>query len=166
MPLYSAENIPYTEWGVITELLRKHPEIHRDKLRALLVFGSLVSTGGPYNINLLEVVQDWEGPRHVRFTSTSALPLRGRLDLYFLRPEEFENPTSACLPGEHWSSADLLMQVRNAYAIMLENPINYASEMMEQYESSPSVADNETSAENPISFLQRQENIPAMLLLN
>ena len=161
MPFYSAENIPYAESKVITELMREHPKVHRDKLRALLVFGSLVSSGSPYDINLLEVVQDWEGPRRMRFNSTPVMPLRGHLNLYFLRPEEFEQPSYMCLPGEHWSSADLLTQVRNAYTIMLENPLNYAYNVMAQYESSPSVADNEVSLEDPISFLRRQENVHA-----
>ncbi len=161
MALYSTENIPYTEFGVINQLMREHPDAHQNKLRAMIVFGSLVASGGPYNINLLEIVEDWEGPRHVGFTNTEALPLRGRLELYFLTPEEFEHPSRKPLPDKEWSSADLLARVRNAYTIVTEDPSNYASDIMARYEDAVSPADTAVSPGDPISFLKQPENVAA-----
>ena len=158
MAFYSSENIPYIEFGAINQLMREHPAAHQNKLRAMIVFGSLVASGSPYNINLLEVVEGWEGPRHVSFTNTPALPLRGRLELYFLRPEEFEHPSSKPLPDKEWSSADLLTRVRNAYTILTEDPANYASKIMARYEDAVSLSDTEVSSGDPISFI-RQVNV-------
>ena len=159
MAFYSTENIPYIEFGVINELLREHTSEHSNKLRAMILFGSLVASGRPYDINMLEVVEGWKGPRHVIFASTEALPLRGRLELYFLTPEEFEHPTDQPVPGKGWSSADLLARIRNAYTIVTESPAYYASRTMARYDDAASPSDTEVSPGDPISFLKQLENV-------
>ncbi len=158
MPNYSTENIPYEEYRAIAELRRLHPETHGGHLRALIVFGELVATGRSHDINLLEVVEGWEGPRHVSFGSTRDLPLRGQLHLYFLLPSEFERPRTAPLPGQSWSSAGLLTQVRQAFAVMLEEPNDYAAGIMAQMENSPEIGSLEqsVSSEGPANFFRRQ----------
>lgn len=159
MPNYSTENIPYEEYRAINQLRRLHPEAHGGQLRALIVFGDLVATGQTYDINLLEVVEGWEGPRHVSFGSTDDLPLRGHLALYFLLPSEFERPSNTSVPGQSWSSADLLTRVRRAYAIMLEEPNDYASSIMARVENSLVIGDVEQSVnlDGPAKFFRQQE---------
>lgn len=159
MPSYSTENIDYEEYRAINQLRRFHPGAHGEKLRALIVFGDLVSTGQSYDINLLEVVEGWEGPRHVSFGSTNDLPLRGQLHLYFLLPSEFERPSGASVPGQSWSSADLLTQFRRAYAVMLEEPNDYASGVMARMEDLLVIGAPEQSVnpEGPVDFFRQKE---------
>lgn len=105
--IYSSTNIPHQEYRASSELVNAHsPEID-GRLRALIVFGEIVAIGDSDDLNLLEVVEGWAGARHISYGSTAVLPLRGRLNLYFLVPEEFEQPSREPLPGQPWSSAQL-----------------------------------------------------------
>ena len=103
--LYSSTNIPYQEYRAISDLMNAHPQEMNGSLRALIVFGEIVATGESHDINLLEVVDGWQGPRHVSYGSTEALPLHGRLHLYFLTPEEFEQPSPEPVPEQPWSNS-------------------------------------------------------------
>ncbi len=153
--LYSSTNIPYLEYRAIGKLMDADPSLINGSLRALIAFGTIVATGESQDINLLEVVAGWQGPRSVSYGSTEALPLRGRLNLYFLTPEEFEHPTAAVAAGQTLSSSALLQQVQPAYAILLESPSDYANQML----SRPNFFSEEVrEAENadPISFLKQQ----------
>ncbi len=156
--LYSSANIPYQEYRAISELMSAHPQALNGSLKALIAFGEIVATGESHDINLLEVVADWQGPRHVNYGSTAALPLRGRLHLYFLTPEEFEQPRPEPVPGQPWSSAQLLSRIRPAYAVLREEPNDYAHRIMARLEEMPVVgpAGEDGPDQNPISFLQRQ----------
>lgn len=146
--LYSSTNIPYQEYRAISELMNAHPPEMNSSLQALIAFGEIVVTGESYDINLLEVVDGWQGPRHVSYGSTEALPLRGRLNLYFLTPEEFEHPTDV-VPA-------LLTRVRQAYAILLEEPNDYAHQVLSQQEDSSAPEAADTDPTDPVSFLGRQ----------
>lgn len=146
--LYSSTNIPYQEYRAISELMNAHPPEMDGKLRALIAFGEIVATGESYDINLLEVVEGWAGPRHVSYGSTAALPLRGRLNLYLLTPKEFEQPTETVL--------ELLTRIRQAYAILLEEPNDYAQQVMSQVEERPAPGAANSSTADPVSFLQGQ----------
>ena len=148
--LQNSTNISYLEYRVIGKLMTAHPPSLNDSLRALIVFGTLVATGESYDINLLEVIENWQGPRHQSYGSTPALPLRGRLNLYFLSPEEFEHPTAAVL--------DLLKRVESAYAILREHPYEYAYRVMSQLDifPEPDGFDAEMMPSDPLSFLQQQ----------
>ena len=155
---YTSENIPYQEYRAISELLGANsPEIERS-LRAVIVFGEIVATGGSYDINLLEVIDGWQGLRYVSYGSTDALPLRGRLNLYFLTPEEFEQPTLEPVPEQAWSSAQLLSRVRLGYAVLREKPFDYASTLMRRFDEMPVVEleAQKGSDKDPISFLKHQ----------
>ena len=146
--LYSSTNIPYQEYRAISELMNAHPQELNGRLRALIAFGEIVATGDSYDINLLEVVDGWQGQRHVSYSSTASLPLRGRLHLYFLTPEDFEHPADTVL--------ELLMQVRQAYAILLEEPNDYAYQVMSQLEDVSARGMEEVDSADPVSFLQKQ----------
>jgi len=84
--------------------------------------------------------------------------LRGRLHLYFLTPEEFEQPRPEPVPGQTWSSAQLLSRVRPAYAILLEEPYDYAHDVMAGLEGALVIGSSAEDAldQDPIAFLQRQ----------
>ena len=156
--LYSSGNIPYQEYRAINELMGAHPQALQGSLKALIAFGEIVATGESHDINLLEVAAGWQGPRHVSYGSTPALPLRGRLHLYFLTPEEFEQPRPEAVPGQPWSSAQLLSRVGLAYAVLREEPNDYAHNIMSRLKEvvviGPSAEDD--LDQDPITFLQRQ----------
>ena len=157
MPHLSTTNIAYDEYTALNALLYAHREEHAGNLRAAIVFGDLVATGGSRDLQILEVVDGWNGRRHAAFTSTAALPLRGQLHLYFLTPEEFENPQATLLPEESWSSAELLDRVRQAYAIVYEAPSAYALNVMVKLDSRLFVAqpEIEDSTTDPFTFLRQ-----------
>lgn len=154
--LYSSTNIPYQEYRAIGKLMEAHPSILNGNLRALIVFGDIVATGESQDIYLLEVVTDWQGPRFAGYGSTEALPLRGRLNLYFLTPEEFEHPTAAVPVGQTVSSLEILRQVQPAYAVLLENPSDYANQVLSRPNYFSEAASMETETSDPISFLKQQ----------
>ncbi len=156
--LYSSTNIPYQEYRAISDLMNAHPQEMNGSLRALIVFGEIVATGESHDINLLEVVDGWQGPRHVSYGSTEALPLRGRLHLYFLTPEEFEQPSPEPVPEQPWSSAQLLSRIRPAYSVLREEPYDYAHRVMTRLEEMPVVGPDAADGpdQDPIAFLQRQ----------
>ena len=144
MPFYDEESyrrIPYEEYKAINELMHAHLRTHNGKLRALIAFGEIVTRGGTFDIDLLEVVEDWQGPTPVTFSSSEALPLRGQLRLYLLTPEAFEGAGS---DGE--ASERLLYRVREGYDVIYETPPGYARNVLAQR------VRNDFS-DNPLDFL-------------
>ncbi len=138
----TALRIPFKEYQAITDLMHAHLKTHEGKLRALIVFGEIVTRGGTYDIDLLEVVEDWNGPKSVTFSSSEALPLRGQLRLHLLTPEEFG--------GKKWDRTRfmenlLLDQVREGYDIVYEDPPGYAREVFSE--------NTQISKANPLEFL-------------
>jgi len=125
MPFYDEESyrrIPYEEYKAINELMHAHLRTHNGKLRALIAFGEIVTRGGTFDIDLLEVVEGWRGQSSVTFSSSEALPLRGQLRLYLLTPQQFEGTAAGMgMPEEH-----LLDRVREGYDIVYEDPPGYA----------------------------------------
>jgi len=121
MPFYDEESyrrIPYEEYKAINELMHAHLRTHNGKLRALIAFGEIVTRGGTFDIDLLEVVEGWRGQSSVTFSSSEALPLRGQLRLHLLTPEEFEESDG----GMHLTEKRLLERVREGYEIVYEAP--------------------------------------------
>lgn len=135
MPVSSSSNIPAYDFHAINVTIQARIKAYGDALRAYIVFGQLVETGLSNTIEILEVIEGWEGPRRASFASTPELPLSGRLTIYFLRPEEFERPTSDLLFGETFSSYELLNRVERAYTILTEKPMNYAWNVMERFDT-------------------------------
>ena len=135
MPVYSTSNIPAYDFHAINATVQAHIKEYGDALRAYIVFGRLVETGESNTIEILEVIDGWDGPRRASFASTKELPLSGRLTIYFLRPEEFEHPTSDLLWGETFSSLELLYRVERAYTILTNRPSGYAANVMERFDT-------------------------------
>jgi hypothetical protein len=145
MALFDADNyrrIPYEEYKAIGELMHAHVKTHEEQLRAMVAFGDILTRGGTYNIDLLEVVENWQGPRSVVFASSSELPLRGELRLYLLTPEEFEDGVGNAVSAER----DLLNRVREGYDVIYENPAGYARRVFAQ-------GVTQGTAVNPLEFL-------------
>lgn len=133
-PASAAPRIHYEEYRALGRLLEAHVDAHRGRLRAMVVFGDLVTTSQTYDIDVLEVVEGWDSSRQGRlgeFQSTAELPLRGRLRLYFLAPHEFENTGSIPDEEERRWVHDLRERVARGYEILLEIPPGYARRTLE-----------------------------------
>lgn len=138
----SYRRIPYEEYKAIGDLMRAHLKTHEGQLRAMVAFGDILTRGGTYNIDLLEVVENWHGPQSVVFASSPELPLRGELRLYLLTPEEFENGIGKATSAER----DLLNRVREGYDIIYESPAGYVRRLFAQ-------GIKHGTAVNPLEFL-------------
>src|ERR1051326_3929802 len=99
--------ISYHEFRIIARLLQAHTEEYRDRLKAMIAFDDLVTRGDTFDIDLLEIIEGWNDRRFGEFARTADLPLRGRLRLYFLTPEEFESPAVIEEPEERKWVEDL-----------------------------------------------------------
>ena len=124
----SYRRIPYEEYKAITELMHAHVRTHEGQLRAMVAFGDILTRGGTYDIDLLEVVEDWQGPKSVVFASSPELSLRGQLRLHLLTPEEFEDGVGR--PGA--ASQGLMARVREGYDIIYESPAGYVRNLFAQ----------------------------------
>jgi hypothetical protein len=113
--------IPYEEYRVITHILRRHLEQYQDRLRAMVAFGDLLTQWDEFDIDLLEIIEGWDDKRFGQFSGQADPALRGKLRLYFLTPEEFENPAVIQEPGERKWVEDLLERVRQGYEVMTES---------------------------------------------
>ena len=122
--LYS---INYIEQRVIGRIIEAHRKELGDKLHAVVAFGEQLTQGNTFDIDLLEVVDEWGEDRVVEFSSTAELPLRGVLRLYFLQMSEFSDPETITdnKPMRDWVEK-LLNRVREGYQILLQSPPNYA----------------------------------------
>lgn len=140
--LETAPRIPYDEYHAITTLMHAHLQTHEGRLRALIAFGDLVTRGGTLDIDLLEVVEGWQGQTSVAFASSAELPLRGQLRLHLLTPEEFERPENL----KRFSKKRLMDRVRAGYDVVYEDPPGYARNILAQ-------SAKETFGNNPLEFL-------------
>ena len=138
----TAVRVPYDEYRAINTLMHAHLKTHEGKLRALVAFGEIVTRGGTYDIDLLEIVEEWQGPTSVAFASSAELPLRGQLRLHLLTPHEFEH--SSKLSDE--AKKRLLDRVREGYDVIYEDPPGYARNIFAQGMGS-------THDGNPLDFL-------------
>jgi len=138
----SYRRIPYEEYKAICELMHAHLKTRDGQLRAMVAFGDILTRGGTYNIDLLEVVEGWQGPRSVVFASSPELPLRGQLRLYLLTPAEFERPESFT----DLSTRSLMERVREGYDVIYETPSSYARDILSQRAT-------EGFSDDPLGFL-------------
>ncbi len=145
MPFYDSESyrrIPYEEYKAINDLMHAHLQTHNGKLRALIAFGEIVTRGGTFDIDLLEVVEGWQGPASVTFSHSAELPLRGLLRLHLMTPDDFEETGQE----ESTSKKRLLDHVREGYDLVYEDPPGYARNVFAQrITNSPN--------KNPLDFL-------------
>jgi hypothetical protein len=128
------QEISYHEYRVIAHLLRAHLKEHQNRLKAMIAFGDLVTRGDTFDIDVLEIVEGWEGTRFGRFSGPAELPLRGELRLYFLTPEVFENPVLIEDPEERRWVEDLLDRVRAGYEIITELPSGWVRSVLDRPE--------------------------------
>ncbi len=138
----TARRIAYDEYRAITTLMHAHLQTHEGRLRALVAFGDLVTRGGTFDIDLLEVVEDWKGQASVAFASSQELPLRGQLRLHLLTPEEFEHSETL----KRFLKKRLMDRVREGYEVVYEDPPGYARNVLAQR-----VTNN--LGKNPLEFL-------------
>lgn len=118
-------NISYFEYKAINELMHAHLDEFGKDFRAMIVFGPLLTGQETFDIDLLEVVDNWQGPQTMAFDSTPSLPLRGTLRLHFLSSAAFENLVSQ-------QNKDLLDILREGYEIVCEVPAGFAREVLKQ----------------------------------
>ncbi len=123
LALNGSTSIPYFEYNVINELMHSHVEEFGSALRAIIAFGPLVTGQDTLDIEMLEVVDQWNGPDLLPFGSTSSLPTRGRLTLHFLSTGDFEN----LLQRE---PQDLVQTLRDGYKVIYEVPAGYARHIL------------------------------------
>lgn len=138
--------IPYEEYRAIGELFRAHLKTHEKQIRAVVAFGPLVTHGDTHDIDLLEVVDDWQGPSSVTFSSTAALPLRGLLRLNVLSTQDFENPGQAGHFNVRRLSKSVLGQLQQGYEIIYESPFGLVRRVLTQGNAA-------TTSANPLTFL-------------
>lgn len=123
--------IPYFEHKVINELMHAHRDEYGKALRAIVVFGKLKTVGGTFDIELLEVVDDWQGPARFQSESSAALPMRGKVYFHFLSTADFERfgAQDVSLSAE---AREVLEQVLKGYEVIYQVPAGYAREMFQQ----------------------------------
>lgn len=115
--------IAYFEYKVINELMHSHIREFGDKLRAVIAFGPLVTGENTYDIELLEVVDHWQGAEVLQADSSNDLPMRGKLFLHFLATGEFEN----LLRRDNQGLTDTL---RMGYKVIYEVPAGYVRHIL------------------------------------
>ncbi len=138
--------IPYDEYRAIGELFRAHLKTHEKQLRAMIAFGPLVTRGGTFDIDLLEVVDGWKEPSVVTFRSTAALPLRGLLRLHILPTQDFEQPGRIRDAETRLLRNDIFARVQQGYEVIYENPFGSVAKVLAQTNEA---AENV----NPLTFL-------------
>ena len=122
-------SIPYFEYKVINDLVHSHMKEFKSNLRAVIAFGALKTTGETYDIELLEVVDVWEGQAQFQSGSSASLPMRGKLYLDFLPSAEFERVAEG---DETEETRRLIRRVLGGYEIVYETPAGYAREILRQ----------------------------------
>lgn len=130
-PNNASREISYHEYRTIAQLLQAHADEHQGRLRAMIAFGDLLTTDNSVDIDLLEIIEGWQGKRLWPFSSTAELPLRGQLRLYFLTPEEFENPAVIQDPEERRWVEDLLRRARQGYEIIMDRTPGWVRGVLE-----------------------------------
>jgi len=125
--------IPYFEYSVINQIAHQHVEQLGARLRVVVVFGDIKTSDDAYDIDLLEVIEDWTAPsRFAEFRGDSTLPIRGTLRLWFLNPEEFEERSGMIGDEMHDWVQRLMEHVRKGYEVVYQVPAGYARNVLER----------------------------------
>lgn len=125
MTVKPASNISYFEYKVINELMHSHVEEFGDNLRAVIAFGPLVAGEETFDIELLEIIDQWSGPSLLPFGSTESLPTRGKLLLHFLSTSEFEDLFQRDTHG-------LTEALQGGYKVIYEVPAGYVGHVLKR----------------------------------
>ncbi len=141
----NTHEIPYFEYKAINSLVHSHVEELGTGLRAIIVFGALKTVGETYDIELLEVVDDWQGLPKYQAGSTSDFPMRGKLYMDFLPSGDFDK---VGLGPESQQTQELIDKVLRGYEIVYEVPTGYARHILRRaQESRESLAGGERLAD-------------------
>jgi hypothetical protein len=128
--LLPIERIPYDEFDALTKLCDAHLRLLDNKLLAVVAFGDTLRSTQTHDIEVLEVVKDWDGPNSASFDSTAQLPLRGRLNIFFISPEEFEAPLSIEDKADRLSVLTLMEDVLEGYVVIHEHRTRYVEQCL------------------------------------
>ena len=71
--------------------MHTHSDEMGKDLRAVIVFGDLITVGETFNIELLEVIDTWTGPDSFYASSSAEVPMRGKVFFHFLSTLQFED---------------------------------------------------------------------------
>lgn len=134
-----AREIPYHEYRIITLLLRAHLVELRGRLKAAIAFGELLVQPDAFDIDLLEIVEGWEDKRFGQFADLPDPSPRGTLRLYFLTPEEFQNPRVIPDPEERQWVEELLNRVRQGYEVVTETDPGWVRRVLDRTEGHSSL---------------------------
>ena len=117
--------IPYREFDTLAKLIEAHLRDEKNKLRAAIAFGDILTDETSHDVDLLEVFDAWQGMPYAEFDSSADLPLRGKLRLYFLSSEDFENPNAIKDEARRNWTKELLQIVWQAREVIISSPLNY-----------------------------------------
>ena len=82
------------EYLIVNKLIETHRKLHKGKLVAAVVYGSLARRESTGDIDILEIVEGWQkaevNPDAIDFGVARELLQRGKLRLLLLAPEELE----------------------------------------------------------------------------
>jgi|GEM_PF-1105005 len=158
------ENVSYGEMLVISQIISAHLQELGDNLRAVVVFGDLITSGYPRNVELLEIVDEWSGPLQFSSKSSAELPLNGELLLTFLTPNQIKRPGDMITNGNPDVEArdrmwveQTVRRVREGYAVVYEAVSGLVERSL--YEGTslsmhPSPASGTVSLTNPLFGLK------------
>ena len=154
----AVRRIPYREFDALAKLIEAHLRDEKNNLRAAIAFGDILTDETSHDIDLLEVFDTWQGMPYAEFDSSSALPLRGKLRLYFLSSEEFENPNSIKDEARKNWTKELLRIVRQAREVIISSPLNYVEAALSSVKhltfDAPKPAPNLAPIVNPYKLSQ------------
>ncbi len=123
------QNIPYFEFRTINQLVHAHSDEMGKDLRAVVVFGDLITVGETFDIELLEVIDNWTGRDSFYASSSAELPMRGKVFFHFLSTLQFEDAIENGNVLGNAASNDrtitLIERVLEGYKIVYEVPTGF-----------------------------------------
>ncbi len=124
-------DIPYFEYRAINQIVHEHLKTLGDTLRAVIAFGPMVTSGDTHDIDLLEVIENWQGPSRLQSESSANLPMRGKLYLNFLSLQDFLSAASPSA-SQTLGAQELIGRVLDGCEIIYEQPAGFARGVIAQ----------------------------------
>ena len=124
----SLNEIPYWEYRIINEVVHGHIQEFQDALIAVIAFGPLKTSGDTRDIDLLEVIENWQGPRQFQAESSATLTMRGKLYLNVLSLDDFQLDSVPRSPEVE----ELIGRVLEGYEIIYERSTGFARDVLAQ----------------------------------
>lgn len=147
--------IPYFEYRAINQVVHGHIDELGNDLQAIIAFGSLVTRGDTYDIDLLEIVKDWQGPSKYQSESSSELPLRGNLYFNFVSSADFQRFANDPLASDDKQKPiyiqKLMEHVLEGYEVVYESPVGFVRDMFQAAIASQKKREGGSQLLNPLS---------------